>query len=156
MHEYAIRPHVGVGPILLGKNRGEIGIAMAGLGFTQSAARGDLVSFCHTLKVEFGPDGAADFIGVSQSELYRATYFGVNVFDVTAEEIVTIIASRDDSGPHVFDPDEADEYFPGQVMVLWGPDRQYDRLGNRQRVVWAQVALGSQRYSEGWRYYADR
>ena len=153
MNHFSIQPHVGFGPITLGTSRSEIAALMATLGFVRHASRGRSdYYFRAALQIEFGPDDIADFIGISQSELYRAEYFGTNVFDVPANKLVAIIAAKDGSGPREFDPDEADEYFPGQIMTLWGADRQYDYLGGEKRLVWAQVGLGSPRYAKEVRF----
>ena len=39
------------------------------------------------MQIEFGPDEVADFIGISQSDLYRADYFGLANIQTKAKSL---------------------------------------------------------------------
>ena len=118
---------------------------MANAGFQLEATHGRSDYFCESsVQVEY-TNGLATFIGISSTTTFVAVYLGIDVFDVTAQEFFTQIAVADKTGAHNFDA--YGYYFPGQVMTLWGADTQYDRRGNEERVVWAQIGIGSAEYA---------
>ena len=145
MQELRITPHVGIGPILLGASREAVRSALASIGFALESSLRLLDYFANAaIQVEYGPDERADFIGVSCHGDYSLTYYGTNVFDTIAERVFSIVAARDDSSDHTFDRSGC--VFPTQIVTLWEADEQYDRLGGEQRLIWAQVGLGNNRY----------
>jgi hypothetical protein len=142
---FEIRPHEGVGPIALNSLQSAVRDAMTSAGFPLEATHGRSDYFCKSaVQVEY-TDGRATFIGVNSTNAFIAIYRGMDVFDVTAQELFAHIAAADNTGPHHFS--EYEHYFPGQVMALWDADTQYDRRGNYNRIVWAQVGLGSAVYA---------
>ena len=155
MQELSITPHVGVGPVSLGADRESVRAALRTAGFNLESSRGSLDYFADaSIQVEYGADGTAEFIGVSQHRAYSLTYFGMNVFDTTAEEVFAAIAAREGAATPAF---ESSGYvFPEQIVTLWEADEQYDRLGGRQRVIWAQVGLGDHRYLQAIRVIKAR
>lgn len=88
--------------------------------------------------------GCAQFIGISSYPVCSVTYFGKNAFDTPAQELFDLIAARDDSGEHRFN--DSKYVFPNQIVTLWDADEQYDRLGNRSRLIWAQIGVGNRTY----------
>ena len=150
MHEFQIEPHVGIDPVRLGASRSEARAALSSIGFPLENARGALDYFCEAaIQVEFDEQQRADFIGFSCHQAFTIFYRGVNVFDTPAQDLFAVIAERDGSGAHSFRA--AGYCFPSQIMTLWYADSQYDRLGGEQRVIWAQVGLGSSDYLDATR-----
>jgi len=101
--------------------------------------------FCDmSISVEYTED-TASFIGVSFHSSYKCTYPGVNVFDIPAEEIFSVIAvSEGGSSVHTFD--SCGYVFPKQILSLWEADSQYDYLGGEIRPIWANIGIGDARY----------
>lgn len=141
-----ICPLVGVGPLRLGVERSRARDALSALGFHLESSRGASDFFCdHAIQVEYSPDGVVWFIGISASERFMAFYLGHDVFDLPAQDLFTLAAAADNSGVHGF---SSQEYcFPKQILTLWDADEQYDRKGNEERLVWAQIGVGSSGYA---------
>ncbi len=145
MHEFKIEPHVGIGPVLLGASRPAVREALASIGFPLEDTHGTIDYFCEAaIQVEFNDQQQASFIGFSCHKAYVVFYLGVNVFDTPAQDLFGLLVARDGSGEHGFR--KTDYFFPNQILTLWDADSQYDRLGGRQRIIWAQVGLGSPDY----------
>jgi len=142
---FAFEPHKGFGPAILGSPREDARAAMALAGFPMKHSRKRSDYFCDSaIQIESDESGVVQFVGVAYSARFNATYRGVGVFSIGAEQLFHLIAAADSTGAHVFD---ASEYrFPGQIMTLWQADTQYDYLGSESRLVWAQVGLGNERY----------
>jgi hypothetical protein len=118
---------------------------LAAAGMPLADSRESLDYFCdNALQVEYGEDARADFIGVSSSEHLLVTYFDIDVFDTLAEHVFAAIARRETSGVHEYDPLEY--LFPQQIVTLWDAADQYDHRGGQQRVIWAQIGVGTERY----------
>lgn len=150
MHEFEIEPHIGIGPVRLGASRSAVEEALASIGFPLENTHGAIDYFCEAaIQVEFDDQQRADFIGFSCHEAYSVFHLGVNVFDTPAQDLFALLAGRDGSGAHAFR--DTEYCFPNQILTLWDADSQYDRLGGEQRVVWAQVGLGSSHYLEATR-----
>ncbi|MWV13481.1 hypothetical protein F3I62_15360 [Pseudomonas sp. R-28-1W-6] len=141
-----ISPLIGVGPIKLGSLRAEARELLLSAGFPLESSRRALDYFCNaSIQVECDPDDRVRFIGISASERFIATFQSRDVFSLSAEELFSLIANADNSGPHQF---IASEYlFPNQIITLWDADEQYDRQGNEARPVWAQVGIGNDSYA---------
>lgn len=130
----------------LGRSREEVRAAMAQAGFPLEESSGRSDYFCDaSIQTECGMGGSIDFVGVSYSPTFVASYRGINVFATGAEELFRLIAEADGSGSHRF---VSSEYcFPNQIVTLWDADPQYDRISNESKSVWAQVGLGNQAYA---------
>jgi len=145
MEGFVIAPRESVGPIRLGADRSFIRATLKRVGLPVEAERDLLDYFCgSTIQVEYGDDGRADFVGIASAILFPIIYRGIDVFDVTATELFDLIARHEGSREHVFDRYEY--VFPDQIVTLWDADYQYDHRGNRERLIWGQVGLGSPRY----------
>lgn len=143
---YAFEPLKGFGPLLLGQAREDARAAMASAGFPLESSNGSVDFFCEaSIQTECGEDGAVQFIGVSYNPKFIATYQGIEVFAIDAQELFRFMAESDNSGPHEYEPSEY--RFPSQLMTLWNADPQYDRVGNESKAVWGQVGLGNQAYA---------
>jgi hypothetical protein len=126
-------------------HRQELRRILFDFGLPLTETRNDLDYFCeNALQVEYGNDDEADFIGVSCHQDYLTFYYGVNVFDTPAKRLFRLVAERDGSGNHVFDP--SGYTFPNQIITLWEADEQYDKYENETRKIWAQIGLGTQHY----------
>ena len=138
--EFSINPHNGIGSIKLGMPRTEVREILGG---SFDSSRNSLhYYFNGNLQVEFENE-LVSFIGVAIDESYVVTYLGVNVFDVEASELFTLISANEPL-EHTF---ERSEYvFPEQIITLYDADEQYDYLGNHQRSIWGQIGLGSKAY----------
>lgn len=142
-----IEPGVGVGPILLGESRPVVREVLSNLGFPLESTRGSLDYFCGaSIQVEFGVDDRADFIGLSWHGAYKLTYYEIDVFDTEARRLFELVAEHENSGGDHHRFDTAEYIFPGQILTLWEADEQYDHMGSGQRLIWAQVGIGSRRY----------
>jgi hypothetical protein len=145
MHNFHIEPHVGIGPVCLGASRSDVRRALSAIGFPLKDTRGALDYFCGAaIQVEFDDQQRADFIGFASHEAYSVFYCGLNVFDTPAQDLFAFVADRDGTGAHSYS--DVEYCFPGQILTLWEADSQYDRLGCYQRVIWAQVGLGTPEY----------
>ena len=141
-----ISPLIGIGPVKLGSLRLEARESLLSAGFPLESSRRSLDYFCNaSIQVECGPDDRVRFIGISASERFIATFQSIDVFSRSAEELFSLIADADNSGPHQFITSEY--LFPNQIVTLWDADEQYDRQGNESRPVWAQVGIGNESYA---------
>jgi hypothetical protein len=145
MVEFKIEPHVGIGCIKLGAKRDDVRACLAANGFPYEMSRDSCDYFClSAIQVDFDHDGCVQFIGISCEKSIIVTYKSINVFDIPAKELFSIMAANDNSGEHDFD--ECEFLFPNQILTLWEADFQYDMLGGWQRAVWGQVGLGNREY----------
>ena len=111
-----ISPSIGVGPLRLDSDRALARDALSALGFRLESSRGSSDYFCdHSIQVEYSSEGVVWFIGISASERFIATYLGHDVFDLSAQELFSLAAAKDNSGIHGF---SLQEYcFPKQIKV---------------------------------------
>ena len=140
MH-YEIKPHVGIGPVMLGMSREEVEIALGADNYNSSNGEIEYY-FDNAFQIEF-EDGKADFIGTSYHPDYTVTYKGQNVFDTKAIDLFDLIASNEGE-KHEYDSSEY--LFPNLIVTLWDADEQYDQIGSESRRIWAQVGIGTQSY----------
>ena len=137
-----IEPHVGIGPVRLGAKRNAARAALAEIGMPLEVSK-ERIDYFPGIQVEYTSD-LVSFIGVSWNERYVATYHGVDVFDLAAEDLFSSVALHDKTGDHMYNT--YDYVFPNQILTLWDADEQYDRIGKETRTVWAQVGLGNDIY----------
>ena len=142
MLEMKIEPHVGIGPVKLGATRSAARAALAEIGMALEMSR-ETMDYFPGIQVEYTSD-LVSFIGVSWNRSYIATYRGVNVFDLPADDLFSSVALHDKFGDHTFNT--YDYVFPNQILTLWDANEQYDRTGKESRTVWAQVGLGNDVY----------
>ena len=138
---YELIPHVGFGPVKLGMSRENVKLALGDANYSGAHKNSDYY-FANSLQVEFREE-KADFIGISFSEEYEALYRGNNLFDIEAHDLFDLIAGHENE-EHQFN--DSMYVFPEQIVSLWDADEQYDRIGGEQRMVWAQVGLGTTAY----------
>lgn len=142
---FEILPLRAIGPASLGATRMETRKVMAAIGFPLEVARGHLDYFSSAaIQISYGIDEKVIFIGVSGSATFRVMFRGVDVFNLPAAELFSLMAETDGSGPHEFN---SYEYcFPNQILTLWDADEQYDRDGGETRPIWSQVGIGNEAY----------
>jgi len=138
-----IVPHVGAGPFRLGAGRELIRAVAAKQGIPLRGEKPRMDYFCqNALQVEY-IDDLASFIGISQHDDLRCRIFGVDPFDTVAEDLFARIAEHD-GDQHEFN---GSQYcFRGLIVTLWDASTQYDAKQNYERVIWAQIGLGDERY----------
>ncbi len=144
MLELELQPHVGVGPAKLGAIRSDVRSALEQVGLSLDSSS-DRQDYFDGIQVEY-TDGKCSFIGISWSQRYVLKFAGLNVFNVSSEELFAMLSACDGSGEHVYNT--YDYVFPNQLVTLWDADQQYDRLGGESRVVWAQIGVGNEVYRE--------
>ena len=138
---FEITPHIGIGAVKLGMSKEEIKTILGSSSYSGSSNSSDYY-FSNSFQIEFS-EGGADFIGISYSPEYVVLYQGKNVFDIEALELFELIA-KNESGIHKYDSYEY--LFPEQILTLWDADEQYVRIDGEERVIWAQVGIGSNSY----------
>lgn len=145
MPTFEIQPLQAIGPARLGATRMETREVMAAIGFPLEAARGHLDYFSNaTVQISYDIGEKVIFIGVSESAAFTVIFKGVDVFNLAATDLFSLMAEADGSGPHTFN---SYEYrFPNQILTLWDADEQYDRKGRETRPIWSQVGIGNDAY----------
>lgn len=141
--DFEIIPGTGIGPVKLGMSREEVIEALGERNHSDSSDTAENF-YNYAFQIEFTNDKAS-FIGVSNDPAYTITYKDLNVFDIESKELFNLISSHE-SKDH--ENTDSEYIFPEQIISLWDADEQYDRLGNEQRKIWAQVGLGSPVYLE--------
>ena len=140
---FEIEPHIGIGAVKLGMSPKEVKNTIGSSFYCHSTETMDYY-FENTLQIEYSA-GLVTFIGISFSNEYTVLFLGKNVFDIEASLLFELF-SRNEKGSHSY---SSSEYlFPEQILTLWDADEQYDKIGGEQRVIWAQVGLGSKSYLE--------
>lgn len=145
--DFVIEPHRGIGPVSFGMTRAEVAAVVAAVGGGPPSPRNADTDcfFNSSFQVTFGDGGRADFIEVASDLPVPVLFEGRDVRDTPASELVALIERLEPYDPGLSRPE--DEYvFPHRIITLWGPDTQYDRLGERKRVVFAAVGLGAPNY----------
>jgi hypothetical protein len=148
MKELAIIPRRSIGPINLGASRREVKRILEEFGLPLKVSQATLDYYCNgSIQVEFEKDDTVRFIGISFNASYVCTYKGINVFDVSAEELFNFVAAGEkEPDKHVLDL--YGYVFPDQILTLWDADFQYDYLGVEEfRTIYAQVGIGDDRYA---------
>jgi len=144
MLELELQPHVGIGPAKLGAIRSDIRSALEQVGLSLDTSS-DRQDYFDGIQVEY-TDEKCSFIGASWSQRYIVKFAGLNVFNVSSEELFATLSTCDGSGEHAYNT--YDYLFPNQLVTLWEADQQYDRLGGESRVIWAQIGIGNEVYRE--------
>ncbi len=135
---FEISPHDGIGPVKLGMSSADVRNALGEDNLSSSKERIEKY-FDRAIDVEF-IDGCVSFIGVGFHQSYELSYKGINPFDVSALELFEIIAGHE-SSTHTYN--EYEYRFPDQLITLWNAHRQYGKPGEEDRVIWAQIGIGS-------------
>jgi hypothetical protein len=98
---FEIRPHAGVGPVLLGMTRAEV---HAALGPPDRTTRDNRESFLGGFFVDFAPDGRVELIELAVSPHFRAVFNGVWLHGIVAEDAVGVVsrhARYDETNPEL-------------------------------------------------------
>jgi len=144
---FDIIPHVGIGPVRLGRSPTEVDAALAPLPGAMPAYKKFEHGRCFfraSLQIEFGGSGTVQFIGISENPDLFCAYEGHDVFDLAAPELFALIALRERTRTHHYSPLEY--LFPDQVVTVYEADEQYDRKRGGTRPVFAEVGVGNAEY----------
>jgi hypothetical protein len=143
--EWKITPHLGVGPILLGAARKDLREQMDRLGFGLNRADPSYDHFSESCAaVEFDDEDHVKHIGLFHDARIIPTYFGKDVFGMSARKSFALMAEHDGTGPHEFV--RTGYLFPGQILSVFDASSQYNyRCGGRD-AVWMQIGLGNADY----------
>ena len=145
--QFEIEPHRGIGPISFGMTRAEVASAMDAAGDGPRVSKGEKtdVYFDSCFQVEFDTGDRVDFIEVWNDIKLVFTFGGRDVFDRSGNELVAMLSELDSPDPELTHVDH--EYvFPRLILTLWDLDKQYDRKGDEQRLVFGTVGVGTPRY----------
>jgi len=142
--EFEIRPHVGVGPVLLGMTREEVHRV---LGSPDRLIRENRESFLDGVFVDFTPEGRAELIELANSPRFRAVFDGVWLHGTPAEDAVAVVskhATYDETDPecgYAF-------VFPILDMSLWRRTLPGDRQAATDVAgrYFEAVAIGTRGY----------
>jgi hypothetical protein len=96
------------------------------------------------IALEYDEGWKLQHIGLAVSAHFVARYEGIDVFDLAAPELFAMIAKRDGTGEHTYEPN--DYVFRGQIISLWEADEQYDRRRNETRPIYGSIGLGNETY----------
>lgn len=145
MKEFEILPRKGFGPILLGKDQDWCRGALKSAGFpVTSSCRFIDRADDGCIALEYDTDWNLQHIGLGVSEHFVAWYEGVDVFDTTASDLFNMVAARDETGNHTYDP--VSYTFRGQIIALWEADEQYDRRRGETRPIYGSFGVGNEVY----------
>ncbi|EDM25948.1 hypothetical protein LNTAR_06264 [Lentisphaera araneosa HTCC2155] len=142
-----IKPHIGIGPILLGSTKEEARTALSQIGFELEHSIDVMDYFCNSgIQIEYSKTGIVEFIGTScEPNHFTVIYNDVNVFNTKATELFELINQNESElKPY----NDYEFMFPDQIITLWDAQEQYDRYENESRVIWAQVGLGNESYKK--------
>lgn len=136
-----LKPGIGAGTLLLEATREESRKLMDDLGYPLAYENGALDYFCeNSIQLEY-ENNHVRFIGISDHEEIKCTYYGQDVFDIEAKELFAIVAKNEPVTPEMLPGETC--FFPNQGINLWEADEQYDRKGGYKRPVYAQVGIES-------------
>lgn len=139
-----LRPHHGIGPILLGTTPGKVLEAMRSVGMTN--AHLDDQRFARAcdngIEVEFDDEGRAQFIGIYDHPHILLSYKELNLFASDAQEVFEVFTS-DDDGAIDFDPQEV--LFPSLIVALWDASKENKHV-KRRFATWGQIGVGNAHY----------
>ena len=122
MAQYELRPHSGVGPVLLGMTRKAVHAAMGEtpVPFQRGGLDGSETEayLGASFQVTYDRDGRVEFIELARDPALSAIYHGHDLLTIAAQEAVDLLA-RD--AP--FDPDDPElgyaYIFPALDLSLW-------------------------------------
>ena len=84
---FEIIPHIGVGPIKFGMSRKEVEDCFGKPEFDAN----DRIGFMSGFIVNFDDDDKVEFIEMANSNVFEATYKGINLHSVKADEAISIL-----------------------------------------------------------------
>ncbi len=127
MNKFEITPNIGVGPIKFGMNRAEVESVFGKPDFINASRIGFMSGFF----IDFDTNDKVEFIEVADSNEFEATYSGINLHKIKANEAVALVSknhSYDSS-----DPELGYSYiFKGLQLSLWRgtlPENELDTDG---------------------------
>jgi hypothetical protein len=143
--ELSLEPLIGVGPIKFGMSRIAARAELQKLGIPLSSSEESLDYFYeNAIQIEYTEHDRASFIGIASHKTLFPTYYGQDVFSLTAKEFFNLVAEHETEDAHKFDSSEY--LFRDQILTLWDADTQYDYRTQGKRQVWGQVGLGNLEY----------
>ncbi|WP_415894565.1 hypothetical protein ACMXYQ_08965 [Neptuniibacter sp. PT34_22] len=142
MKHFAIEPNVGVGPIKLGMSKAEV-IDLFGQPEFENNER---TVYLSGFMVDFDELNHVEFIEVAKSDLFEATYEGINLHNVSASQAVEHVCKFDSYDNS--DPELGHSYiFKKLQLSLWRgtlPEDENDEDGK----YFESVAIGVSNYFE--------
>lgn len=145
LRRFALRPHIGAGPLRFGMTRAKCEQALRKWGLPKHSSHGASDYYlAASLQLEFSEEGTLWFIGFAPHETLAVTLRGQTVTGVPASSVAGIFA-LDESQPPVFAPNGM--LFPAQILTTWEADPQYD-IGGERWAAWGQIGIGSEDYLE--------
>jgi hypothetical protein len=145
MKEFEILPRKGFGPLILGKSQDWCRGALKSIGFPVTSSRRFIDrADAGCIALEYDSDWNLQHIGLGVSEQFIARYEGVDVFDLPAPDLFALVAERDGTGEHTYDP--LGYTFRGQIVALWEADEQYDRRRGKTRPIYGSFGVGNDIY----------
>ncbi len=144
---FEIKPHRGIGPVLLGMARSEVIALMADIGGEAPVSRSESIDcfFGNCFQVSYNEHGRVEFIEVANDPRLEFVFEEKDVFDTPAEEMVAHIKQFDYPSPDL--SKEGYEYlFPSLILTLWDIDSQYDHKRGQVRPILGAVGIGDLNY----------
>ena len=122
MPQFALRPHVGAGPVQFGMTRESVRAALETVPvlFRRGGPDDPEIEayFDSALQVSYDRDGRVEFIELARDPALSAVYQGHDLLTLTAQEAVDLLARE---AP--FDPDDSEfgysYIFPALDLSLW-------------------------------------
>lgn len=142
MKHFEIEPNVGVGPIKLGMSKAEVIDILGKPEFENNERSAYLSGFM----VDFDESNHVEFIELAKSDLFEATYKGINLHNVSAPQAVDHVCKFDVYDNN--DPELGYSYvFKKLQLSLWRgtfPESEHDEDGK----YFESVAIGVENYFE--------
>lgn len=142
MKHFEIEPNVGVGPIKLGMPKNEV-INLLG---KPEFENNDRTAYLSGFMIDFDESNHVEFIELSKSDLFEASYKGINLHNVTALQAVEHVCKFDSYDTS--DPELGYSYiFKELQLSLWRntlPEKDLDEDGKH----FESVAIGVSNYYE--------
>ena len=130
---------IGAGKLQLGTSKLTARDVLERAGYPLLHSHGELDYFCeNSLQLEY-EEGCVSFIGISDHPDINCTYQGIDVFDIPAVELFSLVGAGEPTTPTEMPGETC--FFPKQGLNLWESDEQYDRKGNYKRKIYAQIGL---------------
>ncbi|WP_444911677.1 hypothetical protein [Microbulbifer sp. PAAF003] len=140
MKYFEIEPNVGIGPIKLGMSKAELIDLVGKLEFENN----ERITYLSDFMVYFDKSNHVEFIELAKSELFEASYNGINLHNVTAIQALKHVCKFDSYDNN--DPELGYSYvFKKLQLSLWRgtlPESEHDEDGK----YFESVAIGASGY----------